>query len=474
MFRYERGGSMRNTPVFDMLERYRELGHISFAMPGHKGGHGFPAPFLEHICAYDVTELAETDSLHAPREEIREAMRLAAAFYGAEETFFLVNGSTAGIHCMLAAACRRGGKVLVNRGCHMSLIHACILFGLEPVYIPQGLLEGFGVPAPVRPAQVQAALSRHRVQAVLLTSPNFYGVCADLEEIAAIAHAHRVPLLVDEAHGAHFAAAEVFPQTAIRAGADMAVQSAHKTLNAPNQSAFLHIRSDLVDRERLRAYTVMLQTSSPSYPMVAAMDLARAELEDGQQWGALYRACVALKARIAAQSAICPLTAACAGGYAVDETRLVFNFSAYQTTGFDVFRKLTEQGIDAEMADLDNVVCIATAANTAAELHILEKALLSIAEKLPPAGTRYEAAPPPVLEQALPPADAFDAPGVYLPLKQAAGRISKTTAAAYPPGVPVIACGERISPEAAAYLCELQEAGAEITGLRDEMIEVVK
>ena len=474
MFRYERGGSMRNTPVFDMLERYRELGHISFAMPGHKGGHGFPAPFLEHICAYDVTELAETDSLHAPREAIREAMRLAAAFYGAEETFFLVNGSTAGIHCMLAAACRRGGKVLVNRGCHMSLIHACILFGLEPVYIPQGLLEGFGVPAPVTPEQVKAALGQQRVQAVLLTSPNFYGLCADLEKIAAIAHAHKVPLLVDEAHGAHFAAAEVFPQTAIRAGADMAVQSAHKTLNALNQSAFLHIKSDLVDKERLRAYTVMLQTSSPSYPMVAAMDLARAELAGKNRWEETYHACVALKRRIARQSSIRPLTAEGAGGYAVDETRLVFNFSAYQTTGFEGLWQLAEREIDAEMADLDNVVCIATAANTAAELHILEKALLSIAEKLPPAGTRYEAAPPPVLEQALPPADAFDAPGVYLPLKQAAGRISKTTAAAYPPGVPVIACGERVTAEAIAYLFALQKAGAEITGLREEQIEVVK
>lgn len=465
---------MGKTPVWEMLEQYRQLGRSSFAMPGHKGGKGIPKAFLEQLCAYDVTELADTDSLHAPRGAIREAMERAAAFYGTDATFFLVNGSTAGIHCMLAAACRRGGKVLVNRGCHMSLIHACILFGLEPVYIPQGLLEGGGVLAPVTPEQVKAALEQHRVQAVLLTSPNFYGLCADLEKIAAIAHAHDVPLLVDEAHGAHFAAAEVFPQTAIRAGADMAVQSAHKTLNALNQSAFLHIKSDLVDKERLRAYTVMLQTSSPSYPMVAAMDWARAELEDGQQWRALYHACVALKARIAVQSAICPLTAVCAEGYAFDETRLVFNFAAYQATGFTVQQQLMERGIDVEMADLENVVCIVTPANTMEELRGLEEALLDIAAGLPPAKARYPITPPPVLEQALLPGDAFDAAGEWMSLKQAAGRISKTTAAAYPPGVPVIACGERITAEAIAYLLALQKAGAEITGLREEQIEVVK
>ena len=297
-----------------------------------------------------------------------------------------------------------------------------------------------------------------------------------MRKIAEIAHGYGVPLLVDEAHGAHYAADPMlFPASALQCGADLVVQSAHKTLNAVNQTAYLHVNSRLVDQERLRDCVQMLHTSSPSYVMAGFLDSARAELEETNHWKTIYKACVRLKNEIVRQTKIKALTSGADGVFAMDETRLVLNFSAYETTGFavaDILR--TEYNIDIEMADLYNIVCIVTAANTTAEIENLGRAAQKIAEKLPSRKTQLLSLGIPRAQAELLPDQAFDRDGEWILLNEAAGKTAKKTVTVYPPGIPVLFPGAKITVEAVQYLHTYREAGGEIIGMRDDKLYTVK
>ena len=464
---------MTITPIFEMLENYRQKRRISFAMPGHKGGEGLGN--RAGVFSMDVTELPDTDNLYAAGGTAAKAREKAAAFFGAQETFFLTNGATGGIYTMLAAVCRRGDKVLINRGCHGSVINACIMLGLVPVFAEHELIADFSVLNSVQASEIAERID-DSVRAILVTSPNFYGVCADVRKIAEIAHEYGIPLLVDEAHGAHFAAdPTLFPATALQCGADLVVQSAHKTLNAVNQTAYLHINSRLVDQERLRDCVQMLHTSSPSYVMAGFLDSARAELEEPNNWKSVYAACIRLKDEIVRQTQIKTLTSAVNDVFAMDETRVVLNFSAYETTGFavsDILR--TEYNMDIEMADLYNIVCIVTAANTTVEIESLGRAVQKIAEKLPPRKTQLLSLGIPRTRAEILPSQAFDRDGEWILLNEAAGRTAKRMVTVYPPGIPVLFPGAKITAEAVQYLYTYREAGGEIIGMRDDKLYTVK
>lgn len=460
--------------VFAMLEEYQKKNRISFSMPGHKGGRGFGE--YSGVFSMDVTELADTDNLYADGGAVARARKKAAEFFGAEKTYFLTNGATGGIYTMLAATCRRGDTVLVNRGCHSAVINACTMLGLVPVFAEQLQIPGFSLINAVTPAEIEKQLKNHTVQAVLITSPNYYGVCADVEKIAKITHQYGIPLLVDEAHGAHFAVEPaLFPKTAMVSGADLAVQSAHKTLNAPNQTAYLHVRSKIVDKKRLQDCVEMLQTSSPSYIFAGFLDRARAELAGENRWKEVYTACVELKKSIKEKTAIRILDIETPNVFAIDATRLVFNISAYETTGFAVADILRNQhNIDVEMADLYNIVCIVTAANTKSEIEILKKALTEITKTLPRRKTPVLSGEIPKAEIKMPPAAAFDAPGEWTELIAATGRISKSIVSVYPPGIPVLFPGAVVSGETVEYLQAYQHAGATINGIEQGKIYIVK
>ncbi|MDO4345589.1 MAG: aminotransferase class V-fold PLP-dependent enzyme, partial [Eubacteriales bacterium] len=264
--------------LYRKLKEYSQSEAYPFHMPGHKRRLGVP----EGIREIDITEIDGFDNLHHAEGILKEAQQRAAKLYGAEETYYLVNGSTAGILAAISACVGQGGKLLMARNSHKAAYHAAEVRALKTVYLyPQriggekdgGLFSGAGLAGSISPADVRRALENDsKIEAVFLTSPTYDGIVSDIKEIAGIAHSFGVPLIVDEAHGAHFGFHPYFPESSVRLGADIVIHSLHKTLPSMTQTALLHQNGVLVKRERIQKYLDIYQTSSPSYVMMACMD----------------------------------------------------------------------------------------------------------------------------------------------------------------------------------------------------------
>lgn len=447
-----------DTPLYTRLIAYHAQNRISFAMPGHKNGRGIEKNLLD--C--DVTELKTTENLHHPHEYVNESKRLLSKLFNSDESYIMTCGSTAGIQAMLTASLKPGQTLLAACDCHMSVINTCALLGLKIKFIPKAMNMDFLIPSKL------CSLEKYidGADAVLITSPTYYGLCADIAEMAKICHAHKIPLLVDEAHGAHFVSSDRFPNSAIMLGADAVCQSAHKTLNALTGAAFLHIKSNLIDRERLQKSLAMFQTSSPSYVIASSADIARAELENGG-WDEICDICDDFKRKITNDTNIKILEND-------DCTRFVLCFGEYDTTGFEIDEILSDKyGIDIEMADLLNIVLIVTPSNTAADMQALYDALADITQHLEKRKENVKILPPPIFEDVISPQNAFFGDTKIIPLDNSIGEISAAAVTAYPPGIPIIYAGAKITENQLAYIKYLRQLGAEITGADDDMIEVL-
>ena len=440
------------TPVLEMLNNIRKEERIPFYMPGHKLGRLFGDTAIP--LSYDITEIEGADDLHAPTGAIREAEGLAAKAFGAAHTFFLVGGATAGIHAMIGATVSDGEEILVSRAIHKSAVYALSHAGAKAIFLsPRRNADGF---LAVSPEDLAAKLRAFpNVKAFYLTNPDYYGNSQNLAELVGICHAAGVRVLVDEAHGAHFAFHPRMPQTAMAAGADMAVNSAHKTLPALTGSAYLHLaHAEDVPRvaEMLRAF----ETSSPSYLMMASLDYARAYMEEHRE------AFSALLAQIEEIFGVSPSPFR-------DSTRLVFtpkNMSGYKMA--ELLRR--QYRIEPEMADDDHVVMIVTLGNTVEELRELRDAVEEIG-RMP-----GEKKPLPVVsfpECILSPRALRNAEGVWIPLREAVGRQSIGMVYLYPPGIPVLLPGETVSAETAHELLARSAAGITIHGLSEDKICVL-
>ena len=298
-------------PLYRKLRAYGASDFYAFHMPGHKRLMGkFENPFQ-----IDITEIDGFDDLHHPEADgvLSEAQSRAARVFGAEETHFLVNGSTAGILSAISACTKQGGTILMARNCHRSVYHGAELRGLKTVYLYPQYISELGINGAVLPEDVENALqksvmekkqradkktaghscengkeNRNRnhtdIQAVMLVSPTYDGVCSDVRQIAEICHCYGVPLIVDQAHGAHFPFSEYFPEDAVSAGADVVIHSVHKTLPSMTQTALLHVQGKLVNRERIRKFLSIYQSSSPSYVLMASIDACVDLIErDGEE-----------------------------------------------------------------------------------------------------------------------------------------------------------------------------------------------
>ena len=421
------------TPLWTALNKFADTNPLRMAMPGHKGK---AIPGLSPAFArLDWTELPPTGDLYGGGDVIEAAELLWAEFWGAESCLFLTGGSTQGVHAMLRlAGCK---TVLTDRVSHRSVHTGLALLGQEPVWLPRPWLKRAGTAGPAAPETVDRMLSEHpECGAVLVTSPTYYGVCSDLSALAAVCHAHGAKLLVDGAHGAHlFLLSEENPYRA----ADLVTVSAHKTLPAPGQSALLFGRG--CSMEELREAGLIFATSSPSYPVMAALDALRPWL--AETGTAEYR-------RVAAETA-----------------RLRGRFPALNTEGLDPARltlcvpdgealaaALQKRNIWPELSDRGHVVFILTCADTAEDLRRLEAAL----EELGLAGMAVSASPlspPPLPERACSPREALLGARERIPLGEALGRVAAEQLAPYPPGVPVVAPGEVIGEKVLAYLAEV-------------------
>ncbi len=423
------------TPLYDALRALAGKNTLRLHMPGHKG-NPLPAPELSGISAIDFTELPGTGNLYEPGEPFDAAQALWAERFGFDHCQFLTDGSTLGLHTGLALLCRPGDKVLVDRGCHRSVFHAMALLDLEPVYLPRPWLEGEGVAGPFSPSDVEKALDAHpEVKTVCITSPTYCGLLSDIPAISRLVHRRGGKLLVDGAHGAHlpFLGIDAF------GGADAAAVSAHKTLPAMGQSALLFTRG--IDPDRVRRTAAIFGTSSPSYPMLASLDLARdyMEREGTKEYRRVAGRAAALRERFPCLAPPLPL----------DPCRLTVS----SPDGPALTTALEALGVFPEMEDGGHVVCILTCADTDADLDRLEDALEQNRALI---GPRAEKLPPPPLpERALSLRRALFAPSLSRPLANCCGEIAAAQIAPYPPGVPVIAPGERIGKKELAYLQEI-------------------
>jgi arginine decarboxylase len=266
-------------PLFHTLQKHVEKKAQSFHVPGHKNGMIFPEigkDAFRSILPYDLTEITGLDDLHHPEGAIKEAQDLTADLYGADKSYFLVGGSTVGNLAMILSACKENDQVIVQRNSHKSIMHALELSGVQPIFVTPLYDDRTKRYSLIKEKEIIETIFKYpNAKAVILTYPNYFGNTYDIKSIIDAAHQYQIPVLVDEAHGAHFILGKPFPPSSLSLGADVVVQSAHKMLPAMTMSSYLHIKSKLVDIHKLEYYLQVLQSSSPSYPLLASLDLAR-------------------------------------------------------------------------------------------------------------------------------------------------------------------------------------------------------
>lgn len=459
-------------PVVDMLDTWAKRGRRRLHMPGHKGGAGLDHVIGFDALAFDATELADTDDLFAPAGPLKEAMELAAAGFGAAWTRFLTAGATAGVLAMLLAL-EPGSKVLIGRDCHRSVAAGVELAGLRPEFMYPRTLE-HGLPGCVDVSDVEDALKRRPAGAVVVTYPNYYGLCGDLSAIRAAADRCGALLLVDGAHGTHFASgAPDLPPYAGRV-ADVWVDGAHKTIGAMGQGAFLHMgaraREKGLNKETLERVLALVHTSSPSYPVLASLDAARQRLFTRRaEWQDLALSCLDMARRIDALPGLaCPglRAAGRAGVAAYDPTRLVVDVQGRGLTGHAAAPILKTAGVEAEMYDHARVVGIAAPWDPGAPAAFMDA--LNALERNRRRTQPVEAALPPRARAVRPPSRRVE----LVEVERANGRVAAASVGAVPPGIPALWPGEAVDPEMVRYLTGVRASGGGLFGLRDGRLPV--
>lgn len=502
-----------NTPIYNYLREYAKQDINVFHMPGHKLAKGMPQELARDVLQLDVTEVEGTDNLHYPEGIIKEAQELAAKAFGADKTYFLVNGSTCGIQAAIMSVCARGQKIIIGRDSHKAVVSGLILSGAEPVFAyPEHNLE-FGIPEAISASSIEKSLCQHPdAVAVLITRPNYYGVCSDLEEISSLVHSHNKILIVDEAHGAHFAFNRRLPPSALQHGADICVQSAHKTLPAVTQGAYLHIKGDRVDINRINFNLAMLQTSSPSYIIMSYLDIARELMvtEGTAKLDNLINEVEWFKTEIQKLQDYKVLSEQDLHTNTVlDTTRLVINISKLGISGYYAEKILREEfQTQVEMADYQNLVFITTIADNHQTFSRLLESMKKLAEKafektlqfndgsnfdisnLISVGVPYRSnsqkdgystqkkvssSDAYIARNQISPSEAYNAQKEEILLEKSNDRICAEMIIPYPPGIPVLYPGEIIDKCTIDYILNIIKAGGRVNGISENKgLQVIK
>ena len=452
-------------------------------MPGHKRNLNMVS--MGEPYAIDITEIHGFDDLHDAKGALAHGMERAAKLFGSEETYYLVNGSSCGILAAITASVEKGDAVLVARNCHKSVYHALELYHLEPRYILPSMDDAFGICGSIMPEDIASALQRHpEVKAVILTSPTYEGIVSDVEAIASIVHGYGIPLIVDEAHGAHFSFSDMFPKSALRLGADLVVQSLHKTLPSLTQTAVLHCNGNLVDRTKLHHRLDIFQSSSPSYIFMTSIDQCVSLLET--QGPALFQAYEERLLRFSGNLVdLNHLRILCKGRDRREAHRAIFQYDPGKIViscggtlrdgqaffGPDLVKILREQyRIELEMASSDYAVAMTSIADSDEGFQRLETALREIDKTLENrAAGNCNIQPLPVPEVVLPIAKTELHQSHFMPFRETLGNVSVEYVYAYPPGVPLLAPGERISHEVTAAVEALSDHGVNLCSTNRRM-----
>ncbi|MBD2627952.1 aminotransferase class I/II-fold pyridoxal phosphate-dependent enzyme [Trichormus variabilis] len=487
--------NQNQTPLIDALKACTTRPHAPFYTPGHKRGVGI-SPLLTDLLGKDVfradlTELAELDNLFKPENAILAAQELAAEAFGAEKTWFLVNGSTCGIEAAILATCRMGEKIILPRNVHSSVISGLILSGAIPIFIQPEYDDDLDIAHSITPEAVKAALVKHPdAKAVLTVYPTYYGVCGDLQAIAKrsvgiaqLTHQYNIPLLVDEAHGAHFHFHPELPTSALAAGADLTVQSIHKTLGAMTQASMLHIQGNRIDIDRVNKALQLVQSTSPSFILLASLDAARQQMAiNGEKlmFQTLEFAEIARSQINQIPGLSTPLAKRekSPGFINLDKTRLTVNVSKLGLTGFAAEEILNQMGVTPEFSSLQNLIFIISLGNTKEDINALVQGVKSLTQ-IPQLTSQYNICKyrnddKIVHTCCLSPREAFFANSKILPWEKTEGRICAEIVCPYPPGIPLLMPGELITKASLDDIQQIAELGGLITGCADETLKTLK
>ncbi len=478
--------NQERTPLFDVLMARAKRGVTSFHTPGHKNGQGIDPRLTSYVgrnlFKFDVTVFPEVDSLHDPVGPIKKAQILMAKAYGVKYSQFLINGSSVGNIAMLMSACNPGDSVILSRNAHKSTLSGVIMSGVWPIWIQPRIDQHLDLIFDSDVQQIEEALNKYpEAKAVFVTSPTYNGITTDLRKIAELCHARGKILLVDEAHGAHLKFHKDLPISAVEAGADMCVQSTHKILSAMSGGSALHVNSDLIDINRVRKMLSILQTTSPNYLTLATLDLARkqAYFQGEKIFSKLIRMTEEARERINKLQHIYSFTRGeiMAKGYDLDVTKLTLNVTRTGLSGHDVEHRLsTEYGIQVDCADLFNLIAITGTGTTRQDIDKLVSALEDIDKKGPGQEKNWLLQIPSLsTEMVMTPRDVFlQHKFKRVPLSKAAGHISAQTLTPYPPGIPVLIPGERITMEIQDFLMGLAHKDIRVSGQETEELRTVK
>ncbi len=469
------------TPYIDGIVKYIREGRIPLHMPGHKQGRGMsPALkkiFGDEVFKYDITEVDGVDYLHQPTGILKEAQDLAAELYGVDHTFFLINGSTVGNQAAILTMAQRGEEVLVVRNAHRSIYGALILGGIVPVYLQPSYDEDSGITTFASPTQLEEALLKNPfVKGVVLTSPNNYGITAHTGELIKVAHNHNIPVLFDEAHGAHFPFHPCLPPSAIKFNADFVLHSTHKTLSSLTQASLLHITGDRVNIHLLKSYLTILESSSPNCLLMMSLDAARMQMAtEGKEL--LSRAIANaewLRYELNKIPGLEVYTNINIDNFpnvsTLDPTKVTVKVEGLGLTGYEAKKILgRELGVEVELSDHKNVLLFITTGDDIKNLRKLKDAFEKLALNYKRSGkVKSYPPPPPFPPQIITPKDAIESPSKVVKLCFALGRVAAQMVIPYPPGLPVVSYGEKISQEVIDYIFKLLELKAEVHGLNGD------
>ena len=470
--------------ITTFLTEHANRNPVSFHMPGHKGsgiyrenGYG---DFLDKIMDCDITEIPGADNLFQTEGIIAETMKKYERLYGVKKSYLLVNGSSGGLIAAILACVKPGGKLIMARNSHKSIFNALGLASIEPVYAYPEEAEGCGILGEITVDEIARCMDQNPdAAAVILPSPNYYGICSNVRAIAEEVHKRGKVLIVDQAHGAHlkffgkYGGAEStdrggFPESAEDQGADIVINSIHKTLASFTQSALLNLCSDRVNPFLLEDKLQAIESSSPSYPMMATLDINADLMENAgerliRQWAENLDYFYDEASRIPGLIVLTPKN--------LDRTKLNIDMSAYGINGNELEELLMERDIFIELVTGNIVMCMTGIGNTRRDYQRLLEALAEIAEQrrgamVECAGLK-QAVQPKILTRVLQ-QRAVPAEKEFVPLKEAAGRVCASSIIPYPPGIPIVCPGEVIDEDVIEYIKERREAGEKVIGLTAE------
>ena len=474
------GKDQRRAPIYEALEEFQKKRVVPFDVPGHKRGRGNPelAELLGQKCvSMDVNSMKPLDNLCHPISVIREAEELAAEAFGAAHAFLMVGGTTSAVQSMVLSVVKRGEKIILPRNVHRSVMGALVLCGAVPVYVNPDCDERLGIPLGMKVADVEEAIRQNpEAKAILVNNPTYYGICSNLKEIVRLAHEHGMYCLADEAHGTHFYFNENLPISAMAAGADMAAVSMHKSGGSLTQSSFL-LAGPAMSEGHVRQIINLTQTTSGSYLLLSSLDISRRNL--------------AIRGRDAFQKVIELAEYARGeineiGGYYAfaeelingdsvydfDKTKLSIHTLDMGLAGIEVYDILRDEyDIQIEFGDLGNILAYLSIGDRMREIERLVGALAEIRrryqrDKLGMLSQEYIAP-----DVAVSPHEAFYGESQSLPIEETAGMVCTEFVMCYPPGIPILAPGERITPQILRYIRYAKEKGCSMTGPEDPEIK---